>query len=358
MFYFIYSFLFLIVGLILSTQQKFKKSYFIFYFLGIVLFWGISYIEAPDTNVYIDIFNYDIQKIPGYIDSQYELGYTLVAMVLKTICPHYWFFQLVVLGIEFILIIKGLQYFFEDKMILALVPLLFFIYPTNLFAFRQGIATSIFIYALQYINADTFKKSLFYFLFIAIAILFHQSAVMLIMVYPLRFVKNVFSFDWIIYTILIIGDIIWASGTSILSRLEFLMPLFRSEVMTMGDKYVNIYESGSMNGAFGVAKVFEINIAVILYTIFCKQDKEKELLRFIMIIFIISSLYIGGFVGHRLNYYWTIIYYVCFIRGMMAVSIFKDKQLISYIVLGIYMFWFYIFWCDYFHDDYKLLFNY
>lgn len=359
MFYFIYSLIFFIVGLILSTQQKIKTPYLVFYYLGIVLFWGLSYIDAADTPSYIDKFYYGIQTIPGYIDTQYELGYTITAMVCKTIYPHYWLYQFFIFGVEVFLIFKGVRYFFDDRTFLAIIPLLFFVYPTNVYAFRQGIAASIFIYALQYINAETVKKSLLYLLFIAIAVLFHQSAIMLVLIYPIRFAKRFFSYNWVVLGILFLGDLIWVTGSSISSKLEFLMSFFFNDSMTMGEKYVAIYESGSMNGAFGLAKVIEINIGVILYTLFCKNDKDNELLRFNLLIFVIAALYIGGFVGHRLNYYWTILYYVCFLRGLLAISDNNSKtRILIFLLLAIYMFWFYIFWCDYYNDKYTFLFNF
>lgn len=357
MFYFTYSLLFFAVGLILSTQKA-KKSFYVFYYLGIVLFWGLSYIDAADTPTYIDKFYSDIQTIPGWIDTQYELGYTITAMISKTIYPHYWLYQVLILGIEVLLIFKGLQHFFDDRTLLAIIPLLFFVYPNNLFAFRQGIATAIFIYALQYINAETFKKSLLYFLCIAIAIFFHQSAIMLVLVYPIRFAKKIVSNNWTMFVVLLLGDFLWMNKTNLVSQLDFLMVFFNNESFTMGEKYASIYESGSQNGAFGMAKVIEVNVAFILYTLFCKKDKENGLLRFNLLIFVIAALYIGGFVGHRLNYYWTFLYYVCFVRGIMAISEKSKNQVLLFILIAIYMFWFYIFWCDYIHNQYIPLFKY
>lgn len=358
MVYLIYSLIFFIFAWVFTNQRNPKYSLYGFCFFSIVLFWGLSYINALDTPGYIEKFNYDIQTIPGYIDRQYEIGYTLLAMLFKTVYPQYWFFQLVVFGIECFLIIKGLQYYFDDKQLIFIIPLLFFLYPTNLFAFRQGIATSLFIYALHYINAESFKKSLLFFVFIGTAFLFHQSAIILIIVYPLRYAKKIVSNNWIIFTILLLGDLLWATGLSILSQFDFLLPLFYGDILDMGEKYIRIYEGANQTGTFGLAKVLEVNITVLLYTLYCEQDKENEAFRFNLLIFLIIGLYIGGFVAHRLNYYWTILYYVCFVRSVMSIPAFKESKSLSYFLIAIYMFWFYIIKSDYMHEEYLLLFNF
>ena len=318
----------------------------------------MSFINAPDTLGYIEKFNFDIQPIPGYIDTQYEIGYTVLAMVFKTVCPHYWFFQLVVFGIEVFLIIKGLRYYYDERTCLVIIPLLFFLYPTNLFAFRQGIATSIFIYALHYINADTLKKSFIYFLLIGIAVLFHQSAIVLILVYFIRFAKRIISYRWLVLAVLILGDFLWASNTTILSQFNFLMPFFYGDTLDMGEKYAILIEGANKLGTFGLAKVFEINVAVLLFVLYCKNDKHYEVMCFNMLIYVIVGLFIGGFVAHRLNYYWTILYYVCFARGVMELPILKKSLSISFSIMALYMFWFFVIKSGYIKEDYLFLFSY
>lgn len=357
MIFFLYSFLFFIVGLLFSNQANTKKSNFVFLFLAIVLFWGLSYYEAADTQGYIDKYNFDIQAFPGYVDSQFEIGYTLLAMVFKTLKLDYWVFQFVVFALEILLIIKGLQKFYDDKLMMCILPLLFFIYPSNLAAFRQGIAISIFIFALHYIYDENPKKSLRYFLWIFFAAFFHQSAIFLILVYFARLGKKILSYDWILFVILIIGDIIWMTGGNLMSQLDFLIPFFRGDTLDMGDKYADIIE-GDNTYIYGIAKVLEMNVTVILYTLFCKKDKDNELMRFNLLMYVFIGLVLGGMLAHRLNYYWTLLYYVCFIRGIMALFKRFDQSLGAYLLIAVYMFWFFIFKSGYIGRPYEFLFSF
>lgn len=357
MIFLLYSFIFFLVGFLFCNQANIKKSNYVFFFFAIVLFWGLSYYEAVDTPGYIDKYNYDIHAFPGHIDSQFEIGYTLLAMLFKTLKLDYWVFQFVVFALEILLIIKGLREFYDDNEMMYILPLLFFIYPSNLAAFRQGIAISIFIYALHYIYDDNPKRSLRYFLFIIIASFFHQSAVFLLLVYFARNGKIIFSHDWVLLSILIVGDIVWLNRGSLITQLDFLIPFFRSDILDMGDKYAYILEGESTN-TYGIAKVIEMNVTVVLFTFFCKNDKDKELMRFNMLMYVLIGLFLGGLLAHRLTYYWTILYYVCFIRGIMAIFRHFDYSIGAYILTAAYMSWFYLFKSGYLELNYVFLFGY
>ena len=357
MIYLLYSFFFFIFGFIISSLYNVKQNYYFLFFFAIVLFWGLSYIYAIDTDGYMAKFYYDIQTLGGYIDRQFEIGYTFSAMILKSITPHYWFYQLIIFGIEVLLIIGGLRKFFDDKEMMYIIPLLFFIYPINLAAFRQGMSISIFIYALHYIFDDSIKKSLLYFFFIFIASLFHQSTLLLVLVYLSRYTKTLMSKNWLIILILGIADVLWLTGSTINSQFDFLLPLFYGDTLGMGDKYAMYIETEEVGANYGIAKVLEINVTVILYAIFCKKDWKNELLRFNMMIYVFIGLCVGGMLAHRLNYYWILIYYVCFIQSI--ISMFKTIRMKSfaYILIALYMLWFYIFKGNLISHNYIFLFN-
>jgi len=357
MIFLLYSFIFFLVGFLFCNQVNIKKSNYVFLFFAVVLFWGLSYYEAVDTPGYIDKYNYDIQAFPGHIDGQFEIGYTLLAMLFKTLKLDYWVFQFVVFAFEILLIIKGLREFYDDKEMMCILPLLFFIYPSNLAAFRQGIAISIFIYALHYIYDDNPKRSLWYFLFIILASFFHQSAVFLLLVYFARFGKRFLSRDWALLSILIVGDIIWLNSGSLISQLDYLIPFFRSDILDMGDKYANMMEVENFD-TYGIAKVFEMNLTVVFFTFFCKKDKDNELMRFNMLMYVLIGLLLGGILAHRLTYYWTILYYVCFIRGIMAIFKRFDFSMGAYIIIAAYMSWFFLFKSGLLELDYIFLFGY
>ena len=254
MIYLLYSLLFLIVGLVIVDKNDTRKIYYYFFYFGIVLFWGLSYIHAIDTGTYMEKFYDEIQPLGGHISRKLEIGYTLSAMIAKTIIPQYWFYQFVIFGIEVWLIMKGLREFFEDEDMMFILPLLFFVYPSNLAAFRQGMAISIFIYALHYIYEEDTKKSLWYFAIIFIAALFHQSALMLLLIYAVRFINYHPAIDRTVFITLIFIDIIWSTGLSLTSQLDFLLPFLYDDYLEMGEKFAMYIEEVDWGKTYGIAK--------------------------------------------------------------------------------------------------------
>jgi transmembrane protein EpsG len=357
MIYLLYSLFLFIVGFLFCNQKDPKRISFVLLFFAIALFWGLSFFEAADTLGYIDKYNFEIQAFPGYVDSQFEIGYTLLAMIFKTLKLDYWVFQLAVFAVEILLIIKGLRQFYDDRFMMCLLPLLFFIYPSNLAAFRQGMAISIFIFSLHFIYDGNPKRSLQYFLWIIFASFFHQSAVFLILVYFSRLGKRVLSYNLVLFGMLIIGDIIWLTEGSLTSQLDFLIPFFRGETLDMGSKYADIIEGENMD-TYGIAKVVEMNVTVIMFTLFCKKDKYNELLRFNLLMYVFVGLVFGGMLAHRLNYYWSLLYYVCFIRGIMSFLERYELSFVAYFLIAAYMLWFFIFKSGYIDRPYVFLFGF
>lgn len=355
--YLLYSFLFFFVGLVFSSQKTTRKIYIYYLFFGIVLFWGLSYIHAVDTEGYITKFYYDIQTIGGQIDHQFEIGYTKSAMIAKTIIPHYWFYQFIVFGIEIWLIFWGLRKFFGDEELMFILPLLFFLYPSNLAAFRQGMVISIFIFALHYIIDEKFKKSLLFFVFILIATLFHQSAIILILVYFARYMQKILSNEWIIFLLLAVVDIIWITGSSLTTQLDILLPFFYSDTLVMGEKYAQFIENGEWGTTYGIAKAIEINATVIMYVLFCKKDKGMELFRLNIMLYALFGLAFGGMIAHRLNYYWALIYYTCLIQAVVSFLGKVKLQVIAYLLIAVYMIWFHIFNGGLINSEYSLIFG-
>ena len=356
MIYLLYSLLFLFVGLVLVDRNEIRTGYYYILYFGVVLFWGLSYIHAMDTSVYMAKFYDEIQPIGGHISRKLEIGYTLSAMLAKTIIPHYWFYQFVIFGIEVWLIMKGLRKFYEGQDLMFVLPLLFFVYPSNLAAFRQGMAISIFIFALHYIDEESTKKSLLYFALILVASLCHQSALILLFIYVARYIIYHPVIDYVVFAILAVVDIIWSTGLSLTTQLDFLLPFLYDDYLDMGEKFAQYIEDVDWGSTYGFAKLVEINVTVILYTLFCKEDKGWELFLFNIIIYAVIGLAFGGMLAHRLNYYWTLIYYTCFIKAFVSLFSRDGQQIIAYILIGSYMVWFYLLKGGMINSDYSFLF--
>ena len=262
MLYLIYPFLYFFICSILISGNKRTKETFIFLFINIVLFWGMSYIYAADTDGYIEIFYQEIHPISeglmlSRLSRQFEVGYTLAAQICKTITPHYWFFQLSVFSIEIYFFIRGVERLFDRRDAITIIPLLFFFFPSMLGAFRQGLAIAIFIYALPIINES---KPWRYFLWIFIASLFHQSALLLINVFFSKYLKSLLSKNWLVIAILLICDAFFLFLPKLAFDTDSLVSLLGNESLEMGVKYSRYLEGYYEEGAkdFGILKVLEV----------------------------------------------------------------------------------------------------
>ena len=360
MFYLLYSLIFFGLGYFIVVHNSVKKNYLYFFYFAIVLFWGLSYIYAADTDGYMEKFEYDIRPISLIkkirIDQQFEFGYSLLATICKTVTSGYWFFQVFVFGSEIFLIIQSIKYFYRGKEWLYIIPLLFFMYPSMLGVFRQGIAVAIFIYAIQFIFAE--KKPWRYFIYILIATLFHKSAIVLVLVYLARYLKRYLSYDWLMFSILILCNLLYVLGFSLVNQMDSLMLLFQdtSDTIEVVDKYAHYVEDFTGKMRYGVFKLLEIDVGFVLYTLYCKKDQDYLLMRFLLLLFIIISMAISGFIAHRLNYYFSILYYFCFIRGV--VSAFRMRKIhvdIPYLIIAVYMIWFFVFKNNYIEFEYRFL---
>lgn len=362
MYYLIFPLFFFFVCTIFLYEDKPTKAPFLFLFFSIILFWGISYIYAADTDSYIEIFYQDIHPVSDGLmlsrfSRQYEVGYTLLAQVCKTITPHYWFFQLLVFSFEICLFIKGIVRLFERREAIIIIPLLFFFFPSMLGAFRQGIAIAFFIYALPMINE---QRPWRYLIWILIASLFHQSALLLIIVFVSKYLNKVLSKDWLVIAILLVCDGVFIFLPKFTFDTDSIISLLGNETLEMGVKYSRYLEGYYEEGAkdFGILKVLEVNAAVILFTYFGKKNGSVNLMRFNLILFVLISFIIRGFFAHRLNYYFDFIYDICLIQGVLGMFNHKRDIIFGYWALAIYFIWFFVFKCDYISFDYRFVFGF
>ena len=357
MIYFLYSIIFFFICMGLIGYKKLTKGIYYWYFFGIVLFWGLSLQYAVDTEQYMYYYDYAVRPITQGLDANlqhFEIGFNIIAALCKTVTSNFVLFQMLLLSFEIFLIFKGLKKLFDEEMLPYIIPLLFFVYPSLLSAMRQGIAIAIFIYALPLIFEE--KRPWRYFIWIAVATLFHQSSIMLVVVYLARFSNKLVSKDWLMYAILIVCDIIWAAGISISNDVGIISSILSNESFQMGSKYSEYLYDEEVLSNYGIAKVLEVNVTVILYTIFCKKDKYYDFFRLILLIFVIVSFVFGGLFAHRILYYLNILYYCCFIRSVIAVlSSSQSSRLVGYSLISMYMIWIYVFKKLYIEYDYVLL---
>ena len=166
---------------------------------------------------------------------QFEVGYKLLNAVFNRILSFYQFKALVYF-VNIILIYKGLKKLTSKSEVFYLLAFLYLdihFFLIYLSAFRQSISISIFIYSLQFIKKRKFLKYIF---IISIACMFHKSAIVLFLVYPviriIKINKKCLIFIGIIYVINKFIPIIAFLSLSIFNIMRIYIP-----ILNRVDKY-------------------------------------------------------------------------------------------------------------------------
>ena len=101
---------------------------------------------------------------------------------------------------------------------------------------------------------------------------------------------------------------------------------------------------------FGIAKILEINIVALLYAFFKDKLPNNNILTSLLIVYIVVGLVFGGLFALRILYYFSVLYYACFIVSLT--ELLKGNQRVSYVTISIYMLWFFIFHAGYINKAY------
>ena len=217
-------------------KDFFKSSIFMFLFFAILV--GMRY------GVGADHLNYWLAYEEG-VSSRFEYLFQL----LSNICSSLGFHPTVYFGILGLIQIVFLYLAFKDESFLF--PFFaIFLFTDGLFGswmntIRQDIACCIWIFA---INFAIQKKSLQYFLFCFLAFLFHRSAIILVILYPVfRNGKDYIHNIPVQLIIIVAAFALRNSFESFLIRLDRFFSLYSNIVFLGGDS--GFYSSYSVDSA-------------------------------------------------------------------------------------------------------------
>lgn len=348
-----------------NYDTKSKLINFNYYFVWILLslFWGLSYIYAPDIPGYISYFNFETYnwfdtgiKLP---DITFEIGFNVLSCVIKSFTNQYYVFQFILFTIELFLVMEGMKKLIDKKETIIIICALFFILPMNLLgALRQGIAISLFIYSLHYI----LERNLFKYIGIIIfSALFHKSSLFLLFLYWIPLLGEVLLKRRLLMTLLILLNICYIINFSISDLLDHLLVklIYLTEETSSYVRYTNI--EGNLSSNFGFFKVMEMNF---VYVVFILIDKNKidyvKLSKLLFLIYFALNMLLGGILAHRIGYYFVLMYQICLMYSICWVGKYIFHKIeIGYLLSCVYYTFLYIFYFnDYILDEmvYKNLF--
>lgn len=200
-------------------------------------------------------------------DSSFEFGWVILSYLIKNLINSYVVFQLVVAGIIFFCIYKGIKH-------LSPLPILsyflFFSIENGAINYvRTGFATCIIIYSYIYISE---RKLLKFLTVVGLACTIHFSA---FLAFPLYWIYGM-KIKYPIYILIGVSviTVFYVIGKAFLSDLSFLGPYVQYKL----DKYISGQEAGEYYGGNVTVEMAMINHVIkksfvfLFLFLYCKKE--------------------------------------------------------------------------------------
>ena len=291
----------------LGYNNKFKKSVI---FLAVVMLLlalvvGISdMLGGYDRYIYSELFDMlaedyrnehvNLRSSPIFLQYPKELGYTYLNLAISTIIQNRYIFILIVTFIIYTLLFVSFKEYFENYPfgLILFLGLWFFFSFTYL---RQVLAASVGFLSVRYVIQ---RKSIKFFLLVALAFSFHNSAIILL---PLYFFPTKKVSRDIVLIIMAACLLLGASGitTSLFSVWGSI-----ADAEARSDKY-------SVEGSFRIAYFLEASCFLFFilknYSVFNEKDtKNIVLLNMALVFCAILLFFIRSENGGRLSWFYMI----------------------------------------------------
>ena len=233
---------------------------------------------------------------------------------------------------------------------------LFFYFSTGIYVgtmngMRQYIAAAVIILATRFLFSDKKSDVLIYFVFVAVAFLFHSSALFMIPVYFVCRRKA-----WSGFTFLII-----AAGVAVLILVSLFLPAFME--MLEGTDYELYNDGWFAGGSSGGANILRVGfhaIPMLLSVIFRKELQRYGpvtdiLVNLSVVHFAVFLVSLYNWIFARFAYYTYV--YMCILLGLIFSTVLRDKsqRSMKWLLYAAYMFFFFkesngmeTYWSEYF----------
>lgn len=290
-----------------EREYKLLFNFGIGSFVAIMLY---TFVMGVRYGVGMDYFGYlypyrDAVTFGESAVKNWEPAFKYLILALAKYKLHFSFFFASVAFLQMAFIFKAFR---KNKEILPYLVLAFFAVSIlswqNLL--RQMIAMPIFIYAIQFIRNRDWKR---YYLSVILAFLFHKSAVLLVLVYP------VFAFDWHSrkYSLILQNGLILASvaaGTFIDKIMSTVFTQLDTILIIM--EYENYANFEIMSDATrGIGYYIKLIIVLIVVNlsnkvkVYYKNTPYSIFYTLFFLGYLFSNLITGSIILQRPNYYFV-----------------------------------------------------
>lgn len=301
------------------VQKSFWRFETLFPLLFFALMFGMRYDVGSDHIAYLE----------GYLRSEHvgknDILFELLTEISWKLNLHYT----VYFGI--IAFIQVFYFFYAFKDEKYLYPyLVFFLFTNGEWSFwmngmRQALAMCIWIFSIKYIEEKKISK---YFIWVIVASLFHKSAIILILFYPiLRNGKDYFKSVPLQLLFIAAAFVFKVLFSELILRFE---PIINSYAILLGGDLYSGYnmerliESVSEREGTGLAYLFKIllNIFIIIYSRKIKLFYNSKRFNIIYFFFFIGLITLYMFPTHAISFTRPFQYFYIFQSIMYAYFIF------------------------------------
>lgn len=284
----------------------------------------------------------------GYPNDRMEYGFLILEKILVFFRAHYFFFFFIFAFIQiyftYLVFVKNKELYLLPFVAFSLICTVEFLSWSN--TIRQAISCCIFVYSIRYtVN----KNFLWYIFFITIAVMFHNSAIIL---YPLYFVfiYDIFYLKSITLQLSILFIAVYLSSSNILSTVVIQLDYFM-KLVGYGDRFdFNTLSNISNNyeyRTFGIRSILNLLISIVLIiynkkikSFFCSKYLERYY----------SMFYIGiiGAIITRQSHilqrpfmYFTTFYFIISAYLLFYLWYIRNKSQLNYLIflliIGLYI---------------------
>lgn len=319
-----------------------KKNNYRYVILGILFyafFMGVRSGVGGDFYGYLDMYK---DALSGSYSDREELGWIWYLKSLAFLNAPQWVYYGLVAFLQLFLVFYSVKKNKEIYPYLALTFMLGGVWLSYANGLRQQLAFCIIAVAITFINDKSLIKGLIkYIVLILLAFLFHRSAIIAIVFFPLFRTKSGYMHNLIVEYGLLVVAFIYSNtdfATMISGRIEEVSMLLNYE------NYLNPYSEmlSSTVERFGVGYFIELIIIVFLIAISnsVKESFNSKHLNIIYDIsfigFLLKYIFIDSLVFSRINYYFLGFQYI-FAAFSLYSLIKSKKQFLFYALLSLYL---------------------
>lgn len=309
------AFIILITNLLKQDRQK--RIIYILWFIGVFLISGLRFeLGGSDYYIYREGFEaipklWELNQLGDSIENiklvnNFEIGYLLFNSFVKTLGFNFYGFTVIESAIWYLCMYHGLKRYINDWAIVLPVFLYKLFFYNTFISLRQSITIAIFFVSWRLIQD---KKIIKYYLLCILALLFHNGAIILFVVYP------VMQFKLTKKRLLILNVIAWSMflidklGFSIFAMINAILERIPSEstIIFKAKQWM------SMNMPISIFHIAEYMLLMFLVIICFDKIIEKDsnsefVLKIFTCLLPIFAIFSGNVVSTRFKDYFTITY--------------------------------------------------